>query len=70
MIRHHEEISTVQLREKAPNGEFWWVKWDLSAIKDEFGNMVEILCIEYDNIVNYTQEPKNFEYAQKLTSSI
>jgi PAS domain S-box-containing protein len=68
VITHHEDVTTVQLREKAPNGEFWWVKWDFSAIKDEFGNVVEILCVGYDNTANYIHELKYFEYAQKVNS--
>ena len=68
IIQNPNEIVSIKVRKRKPNDDWWWVKWDFSAIKNESGNVVEIMSIGYDVTESHTYELRAFEYNKKVNT--
>ena len=67
-ITHPEEKLTLKIRKNKENYDFWWIQWEISAIKDENDNVVEILFIGHDITESETNSLRVLDYAKKANT--
>ncbi len=72
-IRHQltanpAEVIVIEGREQTEAAHTWWVHWDFSAIKDEQGNIAEILGVGYDMTESYLAKLRLEEAAHRVNA--
>lgn len=68
LIENPNELIYIKIRKVKPNNDWWWIFWELSAVKDDAGNVVEIISIGYDVTENHRNELKALEYSIKVSN--
>ncbi|TAH20532.1 MAG: PAS domain S-box protein [Cytophagales bacterium] len=67
-ITHPNENITLKVRKKKPDGDYWWVQWEVSAIKDSNDMVVEVLFVGHDITESQINSLRVMEYSKKLNT--
>lgn len=69
LIEKPNDIISIKIRKRTPHeDDWWWARWDFSAIKDGEGNVLEIISIGHDVTDSHRHELKALEYNLKINN--